>query len=200
MSKPFFATLLTLVVVTLVLPMPITAQEPAAGGETWSPPRTPWGDPDLQGIWTNTTTTPFERPDDLAGKAVLTEEEWAVRNPVTGSERRSPRPGLYRVLQRFLARAGATGPADVTGCRPAQWETAARDAGRAGATGQPYGFVHRGPLRLLARLQRVRPVHHPRLARFDDAWVLQPQLPDPANAGAGGDLPRNDPRRADHSG
>ena len=92
MSKPFFATLLTLVVVALVLPMPIAAQEPAAGGETWSPLRTPWGDPDLQGIWTNTTTTPLERPDDLAGKAVLTDEEWALRNPVTGlsDDRRDP--------------------------------------------------------------------------------------------------------------
>lgn len=30
----------------------------------WTPPRTPWGDPDLQGIWTNIreSGTPFERP------------------------------------------------------------------------------------------------------------------------------------------
>jgi hypothetical protein len=48
--------------------------------------RTAWGDPDLQGVWTNTTTTPFERPDAFAGKQVLTEEErldldeQAVRN------------------------------------------------------------------------------------------------------------------------
>src|SRR5262249_38815776 len=37
--------------------------------------RTPWGDPDLQGAWTNTTTTPLERPDAFAGKTVLTDEE-----------------------------------------------------------------------------------------------------------------------------
>ena len=41
--------------------------------------KTPWGHPDLQGIWTNTTTTPLERPNDLAGKEVLTEEERAIR-------------------------------------------------------------------------------------------------------------------------
>src|SRR5262245_59490899 len=51
-----------------------------------APFRTPWGDPDLQGAWTNTTTTPLERPDAFAGKAVLSEEErrdldeQAVRN------------------------------------------------------------------------------------------------------------------------
>jgi hypothetical protein len=39
--------------------------------------RTPWGDPDLQGLWTNATITPFERPAELAGKAVLSEQEAA---------------------------------------------------------------------------------------------------------------------------
>ena len=39
--------------------------------------RTPWGDPDLQGIWSNQTPTPLERPDALAGKASLSEEEAA---------------------------------------------------------------------------------------------------------------------------
>jgi hypothetical protein len=39
--------------------------------------RTPWGDPDLQGIWSNQTPTPLERPDALAGKTTLSEEEAA---------------------------------------------------------------------------------------------------------------------------
>lgn len=38
---------------------------------------TPWGDPDLQGVWSNQTPTPLERPDALAGKRVLTPEEAA---------------------------------------------------------------------------------------------------------------------------
>ncbi len=38
-------------------------------------PRTPDGHPDLQGIWTNATLTRLERPDDLAGKATLTDAE-----------------------------------------------------------------------------------------------------------------------------
>jgi hypothetical protein len=46
----------------------------------WSPLaaqsfRTPWGDPDLQGTWTNQTLTPLERPAEFANKPVLTEEE-----------------------------------------------------------------------------------------------------------------------------
>ena len=34
----------------------------------WTVPRTPWGHPDLEGVWATDTITPFERPVDLAGK------------------------------------------------------------------------------------------------------------------------------------
>ena len=37
--------------------------------------KTPWGDPDLQGVWSNQTPTPLERPDALAGKTTLSEQE-----------------------------------------------------------------------------------------------------------------------------
>jgi hypothetical protein len=39
--------------------------------------RTPWGDPDLQGVWNDATSTPLQRPGDLAGKDVLNDEEAA---------------------------------------------------------------------------------------------------------------------------
>ena len=41
-----------------------------ATAKPFSPPKTPWGDPDLQGGWTNVNENgiPFERPDALAGK------------------------------------------------------------------------------------------------------------------------------------
>src|SRR5690349_22394050 len=48
---------------------PLTvAQQP----RPYSPPRTPWGDPDLQGIYTNKdeNNTPFERPAEFAGKTL----------------------------------------------------------------------------------------------------------------------------------
>ena len=41
-------------------------------------PRTPDGQPDLQGIWTNATLTPLERPRELANRAFFTAEEAAA--------------------------------------------------------------------------------------------------------------------------
>src|SRR5260221_3415158 len=43
--------------------------------KTWIPTRTPDGQPDLQGVWTNATLTPFERAPQLAGRATITEKE-----------------------------------------------------------------------------------------------------------------------------
>jgi hypothetical protein len=49
----------------------------AAQTRTWNAPKTPDGQPDLQGTWTNATITPLERPADLAGKEFLTSQEAA---------------------------------------------------------------------------------------------------------------------------
>jgi len=56
--------------------MTVAAQGPTAS-DTWTVPRTPDGLPDLQGIWDFRTITPMQRPDELAGKEVLTDEEAA---------------------------------------------------------------------------------------------------------------------------
>ena len=66
-----------LAALALLAPAAVEAQGAAGTGDP-AAPRTPWGDPDLQGTWTNTTTTPLERPAELAGKAVLTAEERAA--------------------------------------------------------------------------------------------------------------------------
>ena len=58
-----------------------------AQSTTWTVPRTPTGEPDLAGIWTNATLTPVERPDALGAKAVLTAEE-AAEFETTSAERR----------------------------------------------------------------------------------------------------------------
>ena len=48
-----------------------------AAGSAQHAPRTPWGDPDLQGIWVGSTLTPIERPPEHEGRAFLTREEVA---------------------------------------------------------------------------------------------------------------------------
>ena len=58
----------------VILPAIAGAQAP----DTAAVPRTAWGDPDLQGIWSFATLTPMERPAELTGKDVLTEEEAAA--------------------------------------------------------------------------------------------------------------------------
>jgi hypothetical protein len=70
----------TIAVLSLAL-APLAAQGPAAStstagtvadGSTWTPPRTPWGDPDLQGNYTNKYEqgTPFERPEEFSGRQI----------------------------------------------------------------------------------------------------------------------------------
>ena len=56
----------------LFWPIGIAPAESGQGGET------PWGDPNVQGIWDFRTATPLERPSDLAGRVVLTAEEAAA--------------------------------------------------------------------------------------------------------------------------
>jgi hypothetical protein len=69
---------------------PAKAAAAKAPVKKWTLPRTSWGHPDLQGTWNNGTTTPLERPADLAGKEFLTDEEWAARakETATRAERR----------------------------------------------------------------------------------------------------------------
>ena len=54
----------------------VPSQSPKSDArKAWKGVRTPWGDPDLQGVWNDATSTPLQRPTDLAGKDVLTDEE-----------------------------------------------------------------------------------------------------------------------------
>jgi len=52
-----------------------TANKPATPKKSWTMPRTPDGQPDLQGVWTNNSVTPLQRPKELAGKEYYTEAE-----------------------------------------------------------------------------------------------------------------------------
>ena len=57
----------------VILAGTLTAQSLTA--KKYNPPRTPDGQPDLQGVWTNVTITPLERPANLAGKEFFTPAE-----------------------------------------------------------------------------------------------------------------------------
>lgn len=51
------------------------AAKTAPETKAWTPPLTPDGKPDLQGVWTNNTVLPLERPKQLAGKEFYTDAE-----------------------------------------------------------------------------------------------------------------------------
>jgi hypothetical protein len=67
MHRPFIVALLVLIASAVT----IHAQRAgSAATSSWTAPRTPWGDPDLQGNYTNKyeTGTPFERPKEFEGR------------------------------------------------------------------------------------------------------------------------------------
>src|SRR5215471_19816625 len=67
------------------------AGKTAPSGANWTPPKTPWGEPDLQGIWplNHLIAVPLERPKQLGTKANLTDEE--VAKPQAALEARNKR-------------------------------------------------------------------------------------------------------------
>jgi hypothetical protein len=97
---------------------PASAQSSAASSTTPSSSlKTPWGEPDLQGIWTDETTTPLQRPAKYANQEVFSEAERAeldrVRSEVLGRERRAERgterdvSGSYNNVFVSFKRTGA---------------------------------------------------------------------------------------------
>jgi hypothetical protein len=75
------------ILVTAALALPLTSSAQTASnpptGKTgsWSVPRTPWGDPDIQGLWpaNDMQGTPYERPESFGTRATLTDEEFTAR-------------------------------------------------------------------------------------------------------------------------
>jgi len=102
--------------VLLIYPPQAVDTQPAPVPSDWTVPRTNWGVPDLQGVWTNATLTPIERPDSLEGKTVLTTEE-AAEFETRSAERREASdrfiPGDVGAYNQFWMDGGK----NVTGDR-----------------------------------------------------------------------------------
>ena len=73
MSHRCLAAVFTVIAAVALFPVLAAAQST----DSPTPPRTPWGQPDLQGIWDFRTITPLERPEDLGDQEFLTAEEAA---------------------------------------------------------------------------------------------------------------------------
>jgi hypothetical protein len=74
------AITVALLLVAMLGPPRVAAQDSALApseAPDWTPARTPWGDPDFQGVWRYEATIPLERPAEFEGRAFLTEEEMA---------------------------------------------------------------------------------------------------------------------------
>src|ERR1700722_4436319 len=93
-----------------------SAQTPESSAAPPAGLKTPWGEPDLQGIWTDETTTPLQRPAKYANQELFTEEQRAeldrIRATFPGRDTRAPRgseqdvAGAYNNVWGGLKRTG----------------------------------------------------------------------------------------------
>jgi hypothetical protein len=98
-----------------------------ASSSTYNAPKTPWGDPDLQGVYTtdDLNGVPLERPKEYGTRRFLTEQEYAARSKEVSSERSTINTGI-RPTTGFWARV-KNGGVDAAAA-PAQWIEYAKHA------------------------------------------------------------------------
>ena len=86
------------------------ARSIASAAKSWTAPRTPWGDPDLQGLWPSMDMqgTPYERPAEFGERATLTERELVERQ--AQSQRQAAVDSETEVNTQRAPRGTGTGP------------------------------------------------------------------------------------------
>jgi hypothetical protein len=104
----------TLLTITLTSAFPLDAQTKPA--KAYTQPKTPWGDPDLQGTWTSDDciNTPMQRPANFGEKLYLTDEELTQREAAIARQAENDK-------QQFIA---ANAQANVN--PPGHWGERAR--------------------------------------------------------------------------
>src|SRR5271167_2047872 len=80
-------------VASVVALISVACHAPTTAAQTGSAAKTSWGEPDLQGIWTDEFQTPLQRPEKYAGREFFTDAEKAElekqRAALPGNESRS---------------------------------------------------------------------------------------------------------------
>src|SRR5436190_12514885 len=78
---------------TVLIGIVVLAAIPIAGQKGYSTPRTPDGQPDLQGFWTNSTYTPLERPGNVTKEFYTKEEAAEIEKRAAAQESEQTEPG-----------------------------------------------------------------------------------------------------------
>ena len=89
-----------LITIVLLATVPVSGQGPLAGTSTngqaakaYTPPRTPDGQPDIQGFWTNAGYAPLERPDKVTKEFYTKEEAAEFEKQFVDTEAEQTEPG-----------------------------------------------------------------------------------------------------------
>jgi hypothetical protein len=80
MRHPYLLAVFAPLFVLAQAPQPASAKPKTASTKTYTPPKTPWGDPDLQGLWPGSLNIPLQRPASFGERNVLTDKELAERD------------------------------------------------------------------------------------------------------------------------
>ena len=93
MSHHSIVVVLSAIALISLSAVPAMGQPGNSVSEPWAPPRTSDGQPDLQGVWAHNSATPLERPEELFGRDVISDEELAELNQRIAEIRESEQAG-----------------------------------------------------------------------------------------------------------
>jgi hypothetical protein len=177
MGKRFLAALGAItgaVAVASVASISMAGQAPAsaaaapaakAAARAWTPPRTPWGDPDIEGLWPGTdfVGVPLQRPEGLGTRNELTDAEFAVRlaNFQKQTDEDNADFDIDKLTPEIIARGTVGGPVSP----PPHWLERGKPGRQAGLIVDPPDgkmppLSEEGQRRAAAR-QRARPGRGP---------------------------------------